>query len=324
MRGIQSLIGAISAAFVLSGAPHAGAAVNCGLNRILSVDTFPDANGSVLVPVKIGSADRLMMLDTGGQLTGLTMRVAKEFGLKVENSNIYLTGIGGRSNQRTVVPSMTLGGSESKDVEVMILPPSGGFGGDDRVVGTLVPNPLTDLEIDFAGRKVNIFSSDHCEGKAVYWPAAAIAVVPMGIDGAHVTVPVSVEGHTIRAVVDTGTTNTTMSIGIAHLLFDLDYNGPDVEKIGQIGKTKFGAIYRHRFKTLAFEGVSVSNPNIVLMPDPSTINRVTASRGFLPDLILGADILSKMHLYFAYKEKKLYITSAEPPPQGVTSPAVPQ
>ena len=185
----------------------------------------------------------------------------------------------------------------------MILPRSP-MDRDSRVVGTLVPNPEFDLEIDYAGRKLSVFSSQHCKGGVVYWPAQAIAVVPMSLGGPHVTVPVSIEGHTFHALIDSGSTNTIMSLNAAKTWYKIDYNGPDVEKIGQIGNSSaYGSIYRHRFKNISFEGVSVSNPNIILRPNQN---------GVLADLTLGADILSKMHLYFSYEERKVYITAATP------------
>jgi len=80
-------------------------------------------------------------------------------------------------------------------------------------------------------------------------------------------------------------------------------------------------------ETLAFEGVTISNPMITLMPDmlsgvnpgtPRTGSIIRDERAGLPDLILGMDILSEMHVYIGYKERKLYITAGnpQPAPQG--------
>jgi hypothetical protein len=207
---------------------------------------------------------------------------------------------------------------------------------DSRVVGTLVPNPELDLEIDYAGRKLNVFSSRHCKGGVVYWPAQAIAVVPMSLGGPHATVPVSIEGHTLHALIDSGAANTIMTLNTAKTWYKLDYNGPDVEKIGQIGSSsEYGSIYRHRFKNISFDGVSVTNPNIILRPNqngvladsfdgvsvtnPNIILRPNQN-GVLADLTLGADILSKMHLYFSFEERKVYITAADPPPAASSPP----
>ena len=310
MRGFRSLLGTIAAAGIFAGMSERAAAAECGLKRIFSVNTIVAPNGLMLVPAKIINTNLLLLLDTGGQMTGITLPTARRFGLDLKRSRNGLTMLGGTSDALTIIPSMTLGGIESKDVQVMILPPSP-IDRDNRVVGTLVPNPKLDLEVDYADRKLSVFSSEHCKGGVVYWPAQVIAVVPMGLDGAHATVPVSIEGHTLKALIDSGTTDTTMNLAIAHLWFDLDYNGPDVEKVGQVGNTRYGSIYRHRFKNISFEGVSITNPSIILMPNQ---NRV------LPDLILGADILTKMHLYFSYEERKVYITAAKPPPAASSPP----
>ena len=34
-----------------------------------------------------------------------------------------------------------------------------------------------DYEVDFGARKLSLFSSNHCPGRVVYWPASAVAVV---------------------------------------------------------------------------------------------------------------------------------------------------
>ena len=35
-----------------------------------------------------------------------------------------------------------------------------------------------DIDMDFGAERVNFFSTDHCEGKVVYWPHQVLAVVP--------------------------------------------------------------------------------------------------------------------------------------------------
>ena len=63
-------------------------------------------------------------------------------------------------------------------------------------------------------------------------------------------------------------------------------------------------------------------PEIDLLPDMvSNPARPTLGAGSLirdtdadlPDVILGMNVLSKLHLYIAYKEAKLYITAAGTP-----------
>ena len=56
---------------------------------------------------------------------------------------------------------------------------------------------------------------------------------------------------------------------------------------------------------MSFGGVEVSNPDITLIPD-----RKAQLGPQAPDLILGIGILRQLHLYIAYREKKLYLTAA--------------
>jgi hypothetical protein len=82
-------------------------------------------------------------------------------------------------------------------------------------------------------------------------------------------------------------------------------------------------IYRRRFNTMSFEGVTVTNPDILMIPDevsrrmPNTTRTGSlvreANRG-LPDIALGMSVLRNTHMYVAYKERKVYITAATPEP----------
>ena len=63
-----------------------------------------------------------------------------------------------------------------------------------------------------------------------------------------------------------------------------------------------GRIYRYPFKSLTFGGVAIDNPDIVLVPDAQS--RFPGGHRF----VLGMNILRRLHLYIAYREKKLYVT----------------
>jgi hypothetical protein len=56
---------------------------------------------------------------------------------------------------------------------------------------------------------------------------------------------------------------------------------------------------------MTFGGVSVVNPDIMLVPD--SVSRMHASSDHI---VLGMGILRQLHLYIAYHEKELYVTPA--------------
>src|SRR5258708_5022755 len=121
MRGIGRSLALLIVASSVSALP--AMAAECGLKRITSVDTVATPNGSMLVPVKIGDAQRLLLFDTGGSISGLTQPAAQDLGLSSRESNVELIGLGGAVSRRyTVLPSFTIGTVESKAVKFMILP----------------------------------------------------------------------------------------------------------------------------------------------------------------------------------------------------------
>jgi predicted aspartyl protease len=339
---MRAAVGFCAAGFVALMSQSAYAADQCGpLQRIISVDTVVGPGGYMLVPVKIGDAQRLMLFDTGGAINGVTQQTAQELHLPTYDSRVGLVGVNGAKSTRVaIIPSMTIGTAESKSVQYMILPNNMPPG----IAGVLAPATGVDIDLDFAGRKLSFFSTDHCEGKVVYWPAQTVAVVSMRVAGSptggagvsteHIIIPVTLDGKQLDAMLDTGATNNVLNLRVATDRFSLDVTAPDVQQIGQFNNNPSAKIYRKRFGTLSFEGVIITNPVLDLIPDLQTKalgdERRTGSltrppdRG-LPDLIIGMPVLSKTHMYIAYRERKVYVTAAgdvaQVQPASLTQPA---
>jgi len=308
-------------------------AAECGpLKQYTSIDTVAGPNGYMLVPVKIGDAQRLLLFDTGGSVSGITQAAAKDLHLNTYDSRVKLIGVSGAVSTRyTIIPSLSVGTVEAKSAVYMILPNDMAVLSRGGVIGALAPSPNMDIDLDFAGKKLSLFSTDHCDGHVVYWQATTVAVVPMRIAGLkqgpglsveHVIVPVTLDGKKLDALIDTGSATTVLNLRVAQDRLNVDVTSPEVEQIGQLGKNTTAKIYRRRFGALSFEGVTVTNPMVVLMPDEVTRSlgdqRPTGSLTRpsdtgLPELILGMSVLNKMHMYIAYRERKVYITAANDP-----------
>ena len=335
MRAWGPLAGA--AAFFIGFMPLTlSAAEQCGpLKRITSVDTVTGPAGYMLVPVKIGDAQRLMLFDTGGSLSSIAPTAVSDLHIPTYDSRMKIVGVTGTVSARSaVIPSITIGNIESKRAQYMVLPNDllRGLSASGAVAGILAPAPGVDIDLDFAAHKLSFFSTDHCDGKVVYWPATAVAVVPMRVAGLqpgapgfsteHIIIPVTLDGKQLDALIDTGSTGNVLKLRIAEEIFGVDVKAPDVQPLGQLGKNASAQTYRKRFGTLSFEGVTVTNPVMDLIPDEQTRalgdERRTGTltrpvdRG-LPDLIIGMPVLSKTHIYIAYRERKVYITAAADP-----------
>ena len=326
MRAIRSslmlatlLLSAVNAAPAVAGAA-------CGPLKIMtSLDVKPDGAGRPMITAMINDKPVALLVDTGGALSSLTKRAVRELNLQTSASRIRMTNIAGSSeNLEARLPSITLGGLRVEGPYFMVLPGPENGGSEIAAFGGLLGSEMLrniDFDFDFEANKVNLISQDHCAGNVVYWQAPAVAVVPFTFSAmGHITFRMELDGRRVNAMLDTGASNTILNLDVARRNFRVDVNAPDVEKIGEIGRGQTG-VYRKQFKTISFEGVSVMNPVITMYPDlmggsglgeTRTGSIIRETRGGLPDVILGMNVLSEMHVYIASKERKLYITAASP------------
>lgn len=130
---------------------------------------------------------------------------------------------------------------------------------------------------------------------------------------------VTLDGKLLHAVLNTAAPIGNVNQDIAEDRFGFDPKAPDVRQVGLLGGDPNKKIYRKQFQTLAFEGVTITNPELNIMPDQLKArlvnkNQRTGSiiRGDdrLPDVTIGMSILRRLHVYVAYRERKLYITEA--------------
>ena len=134
------------------------------------------------------------------------------------------------------------------------------------------------------------------------------------------------DGRRVDAVLDTGVANTNLDLDAAQRDFKVDVNAPDVEKTGELKGGFTANVYRRRFKTLTVEGVTVANPMVELLPN-LVVNwpRVERTGSLVrkdeaPLVGWHASTLSKLHVYIAYYERKLYISAANPGAAAAPAP----
>jgi len=309
-------------------------AEDCGpLKQINAVDLVAGP-GRALVPVSINGIPKLFLLDTGGDVTQINGDVANELKLTRQDSNMKLLDMYGHASNKVVrIDKFTLGRLQGENV-YMAIQPNPDFGKGTRYVGIFGPDMMGryDVDIDFGTYKMNYFSPDHCPGHVVYWPHAALGVAPMPFRNRHIRLPVKIDGKELTAEIDTGATNTTMMAGAAKRLFDIVPETPGNVPLNARG---MAAAFGRVFSTLDFEGVAVANPHIVIVPD--LVGSKDPNNGYQTgsrakkvddevdraDILIGMNILSKLHLYIAFDERKLYISEAStaPKPSEPANPA---
>jgi hypothetical protein len=137
--------------------------------------------------------------------------------------------------------------------------------------------------------------------------------------GTDIRAQVMLDGHSFLANIDTGQDLSTINSQSAQTYFDvpLDSRQPDVPQTHQDQPAQASpgteAVIvtarrnQHRFHTLTFGGVTVVNPLFVLT-GPARARR--AGEPASPDITIGMNVLRKLHLYFAFGERMLYVSTA--------------
>jgi len=294
MNRIRSL--AAAAAVALSCLAAAPAAEDCHLKRYVSLPMTIDEGGLITVPLTVADEQVNLMVDTGGAFSMLTDRTAARLKLRSRMMHFqWVTMFGGRTLDHYVEAPIAIGSAVAPNRPFILIPDDSLPPSDD---GILAPDILAifDVEFDFAASKVSLFLPHPCEGKAVYWTTGDYAVVPFKLDdGRHIKVKIALDGKEVNGIIDTGSSDTAMSLETAIDLFKLD------PKVLQAEKN------RHEFQTLELNGLTVSRPHIILVPD----DKSKIMGGYRePEMLLGISVLRQLHMMVAFKEHNIYMTAA--------------
>jgi predicted aspartyl protease len=272
------------------------------LYRLAGFDMTFDNTGRVSVPVPIGARTVHLLVDTGGDTSTLTQSTVASLGLDQYYSNGVQEKVYGGEilNRFVVVREATFGKIDGQELPFYVMPDEKLPPGED---GLLSPDIMSkfDVDFDFASAKFNIFSQDHCEGKINYWTNQLPTKVDIdSSEERHLLVRVLLDGKVITAELDTGASYSVASLDDINDDFGLHDNDPDLKLLS--GSRDGEHVYRYPFKVLSFGGVAVYQPNLHLIPD---------SESHMPHtFLIGMDILRQLHIYVAYGEQALYITSA--------------
>ena len=320
MRACRSLFLAAIPFFLAPAAP-ALAQGECALKAMGHMDMYYDVGGRPMVRASLNDVEKYLILDTGGVYGMLDRAIIEDLNLDTRRANVTITGIAGdRSNEFVTLERFQMGNIWSAGRTFMVSPGDNGESSDIRPVGVIAPDVLAayDADFDFAAGSFNLFSQDHCEGMVVYWLPRVVAVVPFEVDSSfHVRFPVTLDGVELRALLDTGASITVLNADVARRRLGIERDDAGSQQVGAIGEGGDREIYRRQFESLQMEGIAVPAPVIHIYPDLmrtglGRVLRFSDGRG-LPDMIIGMNVLSKLHLYIAYGERRLYITRAADP-----------
>jgi len=309
-------------------------AADCKLTLGAKIGVLPSPNG-LLVPVKFGNVNKSLSLQLETASNALTQATVDELNIPVHpipNFNLVARYNGEEVHKFAIAPLMSLAGLDLKKVEFLLT-------SKPRVAGTAGELGMAifqnvDFELDPMHQTFNLFLPDHCPGQVVYWTQAPYGRIPFQRDQAgFVNLLMSLDGKPIRArVSSSGLANIGMNA--MRRIFHIDTDSPLLKPanihtgVAGLPETK---VYEFDFKSLAGDGLSITNPEILVYdepPRPQCQNQAPEPRTSIPgmgvhsvlledqcyggyDVRLSAALLSRLHLYFATKEGMVYATAAD-------------
>jgi hypothetical protein len=180
-----------------------------------------------------------------------------------------------------------------------------------------------DVELDFAGKQMTWLTPTNCTdpNQVVFWPHTDVAVIPVTLaDDGRLQMKAMIQGHVINAEIDTSSPHTVMRRDIAELYVGLKAGAADMAPLGDLKDGLGMQIYVHTFPQIIFAGGGVTASNVpVLIQNNSLVpaiyrgpvlGRARLSGSRIPDLAIGMDVLSQLHMYVVLGEGKIYVTSA--------------
>ena len=239
----------------------AAQAADCGPLKIVDRIQMVRTSGADedLIPVLVNGQPQKFLFDTGGERTQITRTAATALNLPIKQGTMEMLDVTGKvSRDAATAQTFQLGRMRGKDVGLPINPGLEGKPFDGLVALEVLRT--SDIDVDFGTDTMNLFSTDHCDGQVVYWKAPAVAVVPIVWHGYDMSVPVTMDGHELRADIDTGATTTALLMDTAKGFYNLTMGDTDTPEAGNLNGDANLKIYRHTFKSLSFGSSEQSSP----------------------------------------------------------------
>jgi predicted aspartyl protease len=300
----------VAAVLVPCNAIADGAAPTCALREVAILNMTLASFGRPTVTTSMEGKDVAMVVDTGGTYSMITRTTVDQLHLRPQNVDehqFYMSVSGEAIKSMAFAHDFKMGRLVADKFAFLILP----YGWENpNDGGTIAPDILAryDVEFDFSGGKMHLWSPEHCPGKVVYWTQQPYMALPFRLDASkQIHFTVTVDGKNMDALLDTGSSRSVMRQDMANA----------IAPPGSITCSQESGSCHYPFKSLSFGGVAVGNPDIEIIEDkmaglrePGEMHDLVSNAPSLP-LIVGTSILKKLRLYIAYKEGVLYATGAD-------------
>jgi hypothetical protein len=301
--------------------------------RPTAVVELGNGSGAVTLPVTLNGQNHNFVLGLESGLSEINTDAADTLGLRSGKlkdmyQSISVTGDKGGKARIAVAPSFAVAGLTAVNFELLEseqrTPP-----GPDSAIGMLGLGALEtrDIELDLADHRMNLFDQHHCSGHVVYWSDTAVRLPMLVEDSGNVRVYMELDGKKVLVALSTDRTQSVIGMNAMRRIFGVDAASP-----GMTPAPERPGFYRYSFSGLNAGGLNIAHPDILVemedphapcqarsdfrigAPDmPGWIGPPQEQQSYcygLADLHLGTAVLRRLRLFFAFREKALYLTPA--------------
>jgi clan AA aspartic protease (TIGR02281 family) len=300
----------------LTGCAGSSDACHLGLVTDLPVKFI---SGDLLTPVIVNGVRFDMVIDTGARTTILAKSQADRVGLKAEDFGETF-GLGGHQTAYIVYSRSLQVGQVSAERMPLVVSDMNTRDGERPADGLLGADFLGayDIDLNLAERRATLYQGPrNCPYPAVTLAAplyyakfvqrsadSHAAVVMPPPDDPRPMVRVRINGVSLLAMVDTGSSRTVMFSNAAHRL------GLESPRSGnKTGVVAYGlgpnavAAMRQAVGPLEIGNLTFRKANVIVVGGPPARDGV--------DMLLGMDFLSRIHVWFSFSSRELVMQLPE-------------
>jgi len=271
--------------------------------------------GVPVVGVQVNDVTLPFVLDTGAQRSLVTDATVQRAALRPDDwAETTVKGISGYERHRNADPAaLALGGialhrrTLAHDSTLTVGPlPQGAFT-EHALAGLLGADFLGgfDLDLDMTRGRLALYRVTGCTaqslGQSLPWPPGHAAIGASAPIRDVLTIPVELDGVTLRAEIDTGSSVTLLTasgtdrMGLSAEVLAQDPGGT-ANGIGRFAVT----MHRHRFGVLQIGSERIAAP--VIWAAPVHVLPIV-------DLLLGGDWLRGRRVWFSYATSQIFVAA---------------
>ncbi len=317
----RCILSAAAAAIGLALAGNAAAAEagKCKVGRIaewpLRAGSYRPVFDGAINGQKVG-----ILIDTGSAMNLVRRSATTRLGLTRHQTPDRVIGIGGEEQAEYVhIEEFRIGEGVRKGWEVLAAG-EGSFSDDIAVILGDEYFQQVDVEFDMAHNAVRLYETRDCDGVSLaYWATTEPAgEVPIE-SGSKIRLTVSINGQSVRAGLDSGSSASMLSkpdaahLGVTPESPGTVAGGCILDGLG--GRRQLDS-WIGQFESFTVGNERIKNPKIRFadlwrnMVYTETGSRLPTRLAGQPDMLLGADFLRAHRVLVARSQRKMYFTYA--------------